>query len=85
MIRPVFERKITPILKLKGLRAERGYSQQIVANLLGISTATYCRKENGIKDFSRYEIEALLKVFDIKYDDLFASCEFTAREARAGL
>ena len=71
MIMPIIKRSKEPMFKLKGLRAERGYTQQLVANFLGISSATYCRKENGMQEFSMYEIDALLGIFDIKYEDIF--------------
>lgn len=45
------QRNLRPILKLKGLRAERAVTQSEIANILGISTATYNRKENGLGQF----------------------------------
>lgn len=71
MFLPAVEEKKKPILKLKGLRAEYGFTQSYVAEMLGISPATYSRKENGIQEFNRREIELLLCIFRMKYDDVF--------------
>ena len=48
--------------KLKGLRAESGYSQEEIAEKLGIHRETFRRYEN---DPSIIEIEQLLKLLDI--------------------
>ncbi|MDD3766928.1 MAG: helix-turn-helix domain-containing protein [Eubacteriales bacterium] len=60
-----------PILKLKGLRAERAVTQCDIADILGISTATYNRKENGIGRFNSQEIAALIEFFSVKFEDIF--------------
>lgn len=75
MFLSVGEQKSKPILKLKGLRAEYGFTQSYVAEALGISPATYSRKENGIQEFNRREIEVLLCIFRLKYDDVFSCCK----------
>ena len=60
-----------PILRLKGLRAERLLTQEKLAEILGISKATYNRKENGIGQFENKEIQKLLLLFEVKYEELF--------------
>lgn len=58
-------------LKLMKFRAQKGWTRQKLAYLIGISPPTYSRKENGLQDFYRHEIDALLKLFDCKYEDIF--------------
>ena len=60
-----------PLLKLKGMRAERLMTQEEIADILGISTATYNRKENGNGSFTSNEISILLEVFKVRYEDVF--------------
>ena len=62
-----------PIMKLKGLRAERGLTQTDVANAIGVTVATYCRKEAGEQDFYRREIEGIMKLFGRSYEELFGN------------
>jgi len=71
---PVLERTTEqkPMMKLKGTRVERGYTQERLAYLLGISPSTYCRKEKGAQEFTLYEIECILRIFGSQYEDLFA-------------
>lgn len=65
------KRNLKPILKLKGLRAERMITQCDIADILGISTATYNRKENGIGRFDAHEIAVLVEFFSVKFEDVF--------------
>jgi len=60
-----------PVLKLKGLRAERQLTQGDIADKLCISKATYNRKENGLGQFCASEISQLLDIFGVGYDDIF--------------
>ena len=59
------------VSKVRGLRAEQGYTQNYMAELIEISVATYCRKERGIQDFTNREIGIILREFDKKYEDIF--------------
>jgi len=54
--------------KLKGIRAEHMLSQERIADMLGISTATYNRKENGKIDFTLPEALKILEVFEVELD-----------------
>ncbi|MDD3765874.1 MAG: helix-turn-helix transcriptional regulator [Eubacteriales bacterium] len=65
------KRSLKPILKLKGLRAERAVTQSDIANILGISTATYNRKENGLGQFDMREINIMTKFFGVTYEEIF--------------
>ena len=60
-----------PIYKLKGLRAEHGYTQEQIADKLCISKATYARKENGICQFGADEISKLIDIFNVNYEYIF--------------
>lgn len=64
---------VNPVLKLKGLRAERQLTQGDIADKLCISKATYNRKENGLGQFCASEISQLLDIFDVGYDDIFSA------------
>lgn len=48
--------------KLKGIRAEKGYSQEEVAEKLGVHRETFRKYEN---DPSSLEMEQFLKILDI--------------------
>jgi len=64
--------EVNPVLKLKGLRAERQLTQGDIADKLCISKATYNRKENGLGQFCASEISQLLDIFGVSYDDVFS-------------
>jgi len=65
------KKDLKPIVKLKGLRAEKMITQCDIASILGISTATYNRKENGIGCFDAQEIAVLVEFFNVKFEDVF--------------
>ncbi len=48
--------------KLKGIRAEKGYSQEEIAEKLGVHRETFRKYEN---DPSSLEMEQFLKILDI--------------------
>lgn len=58
-------------MKLKAKRAEHGYTQAKVAELLNISTSSYIHKENGDTQFSLDEVKRLLKIFNCQFEDIF--------------
>ena len=64
---------VIPVLKLKGLRAERQLTQGDIADKLCISKATYNRKENGLGEFYASEISRLLDIFEVGYEDIFCT------------
>ncbi len=67
----IIKKGVKPIVKLKGLRAERMVTQFEIANILGVSTATYNRKENGLGRFDANEIAVLVEYFNVKFEDVF--------------
>ena len=61
----------TVLLKLRGKRVEKGYSQHQLAQLLHLSTNAYNLKEIGKREFKMSEINQLLELLDCKYEDIF--------------
>ncbi len=58
-------------MKLKGIRVSKGYTQEVLAEELGISTKTYNRKELGIIEFNRKEIAQLIEILDLDDKEVF--------------
>lgn len=57
---------------LKIYRQINGYTQKEMAKALGISEASYNRKENNKIDISIKDINIILDMFDnVTYEDLF--------------
>lgn len=60
------------INNLKIYRQLKGYTQKQMAEALGISEASYNRKENNKIDISIKDINIILDMFEnVTYDDLF--------------
>lgn len=59
--------------KLIGRRNEKGYSQEKMAKLLGISKNNYYLKEKGKLDFSLTEVKKILNILDDDYNNIFFS------------
>lgn len=57
--------------KLKGLRAERSYTQNDVANFMGISLTSYQRKESGTSQFTASEIIKIAEIFQVDISEIF--------------
>lgn len=57
--------------RLKGARAEAGLTQEAVAAYLGISTPTYCKRENNKIPFIQPEVNKLILLFGKTYEELF--------------
>lgn len=51
--------------RLKGLRAEKGMTQADMAQLLGMTTVTYRRKENGQRSFTLQDVAKAQQVLGI--------------------
>lgn len=59
-------------IKLRYYRKLKGYNtQNLIAKDLGISGTTYSLKENGSREFTEKEINKLLRLLDVKYEDIF--------------
>ena len=57
--------------KLKGARAEKGYSQVEMAEKLDMSVDSYNQKENGKSEFKLSEVKNLLEILDKEFNDIF--------------
>lgn len=58
------------IQKLKGARVSKGYTQELIARKLGVSTKTYNRKELGLIEFNRREILKLMEILELDHKDI---------------
>lgn len=56
--------------KLKGYRTMAGYTQEKLAQLIGISRLSYILKENGDKRFSQGQEKAIFEVLQEKIPEL---------------
>ena len=59
------------LLKLRGKRVEKGYTQEDIANRLGLSLNAYVLKERGVREFKMSEINLILELLECKYEDIF--------------
>lgn len=57
--------------KLKGARVEKGYSQERLADAIGMPLITYRTKENGLSVFTEPEIYKICEVLGAKVTDIF--------------
>jgi DNA-binding XRE family transcriptional regulator len=57
--------------KLKGARVEKGYSQERLAEAIGMPLVTYKTKENGISVFTEVEIKKICDVLEKNVTDIF--------------
>ena len=58
--------------QLMQARKRRGYSQSDMAEFLGIDRTTYNYKENGLNQFKIDEINKILILLKVSYEDIFA-------------
>ncbi len=61
----IFNMKKGVCSKIKDLREEKGFSQEIVAEKLNISQSSYSKKEMGKQKFSLEEIERIALIFGV--------------------
>ena len=57
--------------KLKGARAEYGYSQADMADKLNISVDSYNLKENMKNEFKLSEIIKIMEILNKEFNDIF--------------
>lgn len=57
--------------KLRGVRVEKGLTQEDMANKIGISTFSYLMKENGKRDFTLSEMKKICKILDKELSEIF--------------
>ncbi|MDI3478546.1 MAG: hypothetical protein PWQ59_2071 [Thermoanaerobacterium sp.] len=58
------------LLKLRGMRITKGYTQEKLAKMIGISAKTYNRKELGVIDFNLQEITTIVDLFGLNLDEV---------------
>ena len=63
-------------LRLKELRQERDYSQQEMANLLGVSRVVYNRYENGKREIPLVLLVKLADEFNTSLDYIVGRVEY---------
>lgn len=65
------DKNIVNTAKIKGLIAEKGITQKILADAIGISTASINGKLNGNLDFKANELTQIANYFAIDIKELF--------------
>ena len=58
--------------KLKSIRKLRNFTQETVAEKLGISTYSYAKIERGETDIKYSRLQQIAKIMGIKLEDLFS-------------
>ena len=66
--------------KLIAWRRYFGYSQEDMANYLGIDSRTYKNKERGHSQFKTNEMFAIDRKFNKKIDEIFLPTDFMEHE-----
>lgn len=57
--------------KLKGIRVEKGLTQEDMAKRIGISTYSYLMKENGKRDFTLTEMKKICEILGTELSEIF--------------
>jgi len=63
-------RQLTMCQRMRGLREQKGYTQQFVADMLGISQAAYSRLETGEVEVSLNKLFGLAEMYGITLQKL---------------
>ena len=58
-------------MKLKEYRINKGYTQQEMADILGITQQSYSNKEAGKRGFNAKELLILQKVLGVNIEDIY--------------
>ena len=58
---------------IKGLRILRGYTQEDVANAIGMTSRTYCKKESNPDLFTIRELRRLSFLLEVSEETFFKS------------
>lgn len=66
--------------KVKELREEMGLKQEIIAELLDISPANYCKKENGTIKYSLLEAKKIADYFNKTIEEIFFANEVSKND-----
>lgn len=69
---------------LKGMRIMKGFTQKRLSEALGITQASYSRKERNLQKFSLPEVVELMKVLELtayEADAIFFNFQLTKNES----
>jgi transcriptional regulator with XRE-family HTH domain len=69
---------------IKAVLARRGLRQKDLAELLGISPATTNEKIRGKSEFKESEINKLIEITGMNYEEIFLSNDFEKLEMSPG-
>lgn len=58
-------------MMVKSYRRFHNMTQSDMANVLGISTMSYCRKENGEREFKLSEAKTIADLFGCTIEEIF--------------
>ncbi|HLR34063.1 MAG TPA: helix-turn-helix transcriptional regulator [Tissierellales bacterium] len=58
-------------MKVKEYRIIKGFTQNELSELIGITQQTYSKKERGERSFTLDEVKKLKKILNISYEELF--------------
>ena len=58
------------MLDIKDIRKRLGFSQEYMAQRLGITQASYSFKESGTRKFSIKELKILKRILNVTYEEL---------------
>lgn len=58
-------------MKVKEYRIIKGFTQNELSKLIGITQQTYSKKERGERSFTLDEVKKLKKILNISYEELF--------------
>ncbi|WP_147564672.1 helix-turn-helix transcriptional regulator [Clostridium tyrobutyricum] len=65
---------------IKNLRLKNNLSCEEMANLIGVSKASYSKKENGLVKFSLVEAKVVADIFKKSIEEIFFNSEVTENE-----
>ena len=58
-------------MKVKEYRIIKGFTQNELSELIGITQQAYSKKERGERSFTLDEVKKLKKILNISYEELF--------------
>ena len=58
-------------MKVKEYRIIKGFTQNELSELIGITQQTYSKKERGERSFTLDEVKKLKQILNISYEELF--------------
>lgn len=57
-------------IKIQNIRVQLGYTQEEVANMIGVTKGAYSLKENGHRGFNQNELLTIYKNFKLRRKNL---------------